>query len=349
MRFIASLGVSVLALTVSSTTLAADLLGVTISLNNVKARTINLASGESRPLIDTSRPLTPAEIADSDLYWHAVQSYQSGGGLFGDWGEWFYVHANPLLGTQGNIFDAGNSRAQIHVEPGAVTLHESIQDSDELKHRLANPLPVGLPYDMHFEFHDTHLGYSDQSIFLGTNSAVEVTAVVTLSQQNDPSIFVTDSILSEALGKTMTTAYAKTRGVFNLYLSAAGGTSPLISSTGATLFFVDSYSVDHEGHVTTSHEGNIPLNDDEPSSYVVVARLENRSAQPIVVGVSASMVTDTYMTTSFDPTLVSSVPEPGSFALAAVGLGLMGWQRARRQGAQKAQKDPKSQEAAHLV
>lgn len=333
MRFIASFGVSVLALTVSSAPLAADLLGVTVSVNNVQARTINLATGRSEPLIDTSGPLTPAELARSDLVWHAVQHYQSGGGLFDDWGESFYVNANPLLAPRGNFIDGSNSRAQIHVEPGAVTLHESIQDSDELKHRLANPLPVGLPHDMHFEFHSTNLSYSDQRIFLGSNSAVEVTAVVSMSQQNDPSIFFTDAILSEAFGKTMTSVFARTRGGFNLSLFAADGPSPLISSTGARVSFVDSYSINHEGLVTTSHEGNITLNDAEPSSYVVVARLENRSAQPIVVGIGASMVTDTSLTTSFDPTLVSSVPEPGSFALAAVGLGLVGWRRACSQKA----------------
>lgn len=358
MRFIASLGVSVLALTVSSATLAADLLGVTISVSNVQANMINLSTGSSTPVVREWAPPTPYKNNWDyvEPHWWGMHMYQHGGSLMDGGGGAMTVSAIPMLATQGPTYSAGDSQVQIQAGPGAVTLNEALQNTAEIKQELAAPRSHGpnatndgpSPYKTSINFQETDFHFDDSSFEVGANSALEITARVTISHQSDPSIFSTDAVLAQAFGKTITGVDADVSGYFGMSLSYVDGgwaysgvSQALTSSVTQKVTFSSGYTIDHEGHVTTSG--------DQDGTFIATVRFENKNYRPVLAELRHTLGTDLSLYTRFDPALVSSVPEPGSFALAAVGLGLLGWQRARRQGAQKAQKAPKSQEAAHLV
>lgn len=354
MRFIASFGVSVLALTVSSTTLAADLLGVTVSVSNVQARTINLSTGSSTPFVREWSEPTPQELYNNWNYvpphWSGMHTYQHGGPLFSDGGGAMTVSAIPMLATQGPTYSAGDSQVQIQAGPGAVTLNESLQNTAAIKQELATPLSHGPnatmdgpnPLKTSINFQKTDFVFDDLSFDVGANSALEITARVTITHQSDPSIFSTDAVLAQAFGKTITGVDAEIGGYFGMSLSYLDGgwaypgvRQDLTSSVSQKVTFSNAYSIDHEGHVTTSG--------DQDGTFIATVRFENRNSRAALVKLKHTLGTDLSLYTRFDPALVSSVPEPGSLALAAVGLGLMGWRRTRCQDAQKAQK------AAHLA
>lgn len=340
MRFIASFGVSVLALTVSSATLAADLLGVTVSVNNVQANVINLSTGSSTPFVREWTPPTPDQLYKNWDYvpphWWGMHTYQHGGSLFSDGGGTMTVSAMPMLSTQGPTYSAGDSQVQIQAGPGTVTLNESLQNTAAIKQELATPRQHDArPIKTSINFQKTDFHFDDLSFDVGANSALEITARVTITHQSDPSIFATDAVLAQAFGKTITGVDAEIGGYFGMSLSYLDGgwaypgvSQALTSSVSQKVTFSNAYSIDHEGHVTTSG--------DQDGTFIATVRFENRNSRPALVKLKHTLGTDLSLYTRFDPALVSSVPEPGSFALAAVGLGLMGWRRARRQSAREA-------------
>lgn len=338
MRFIASFGVSVLALTVSSAPLAADLLGVTVSVNNVQASIINLSTGSSTPFVSEWTPPTPAELYNNWNYvpphWWGMHTYQHGGSIMDIDGGVMTASAIPMLATQGPTYSAGDSQVQIQAGPGAVTLNESLQNTAAIKQVLVAPIHLMDvdPIKRSLNFQKTDFHFDDLSFEVGGNSALEITARVTITHQSDPSIFSTDAVLAQAFGKTITGVNAATGGYFGMSLSYIDGgwaysgvSQDLTSSVSQKVTFSNAYSIDHEGHVTTSG--------DQDGTFIATVRFENRNHRPVRAKLTHTLGTDLGLYTRFDPTLVSSVPEPGSFALAAVGLGLVGWRRARSQKA----------------
>ncbi len=337
MRFIASFGVSVLALTVSSAPLAADLLGVTVSVSNVQASMINLSTGSSTPFVSEWTPPTPAELYKNWNYvpphWWGMHTYQHGGSLFSDGGGVMTVSATPMLATQGPTYSAGDSQVQIQAGPGAVTLNEALQNTEAIKQELVAPRQHDArPIKTSINFQKTDFHFDDLSFEVGGNSALEITARVTITHQSDPSIFSTDAALAQAFGKTVTGVDADIGAYFGMSLSYVDGgwaysgvSQALTSSVTQKVTFSNAYSIDHEGHVTTSG--------DQDGTFIATVRFENRNHRPVLAQLKHTLGTDLGLYTRFDPALVSSVPEPGSVALAAVGLGLMGWRRARSQKA----------------
>lgn len=321
MRFIATLALGAIALSAMSTAQSAELLGTSISVNQIRATTTYLASGTSERVVQGGLVSSFSELP----MWQGMESNQFAGMPFSDSAPVF-VYANQPLATDGYVFDEALSRGRILVEPGRVTLSQSIPGSEPLKEQMAHPVNMGMGgLDQQVENHSAWLSlmqapFTPYRLSVAPNSALEIAVDVTLTHLMDPSIFSTDPLLSQAFGQTVTGVSASSAATFSMSLGGQqAGSSASISSLGA-------YAINHLGQVTLSG-GN------QQGLHTLVARFENTTASDVLVDFDLSLETATSLRTTFDPALVNSVPEPATWALMLSGLALAGVSARRRQAA----------------
>lgn len=321
MRFITTLGVGVIALSAVSAAQSADLLGTSVSISQIRATATYPASGHSQAVVQGGMVSSFSELP----MWQGMESNQFAGMPFSDSAPVF-VYANQPLATDGYVFDEALSRGRVLVEPGRVTLSQSIPGSEPLKEQMAHPVNMGMGgLDQKVENHSAWLSlmqapFTPYRLWVAPNSVLEIAVDVTLTHLMDPAIFSTDPLLSQAFGQTVTGVSASSAATFSMSLGGQqAGSSASISSLGA-------YAIDHLGQVTLSG-GN------QQGLHTLVARFENTSASSVLVDFDLSFETATSLRTTFDPALVNSVPEPSTWALMLTGVAFAGLFARRRQTA----------------
>ncbi len=320
MRFIASFCVGVFALCAGSSSQAADLLGASVTASNFRGTTTHLG---------ITKPVPPLGSEDIFGWWRGVHTYHNANETFGD-NDLFHMQANWLLAAEGPTYSNSSQQgqAQVHDEPGSVTLKQVMPASESLKQTLARPDDTTLwgwngarQQSLNTELTFWLFGSSSGMVFwLDGNTTLDVAIDITLNNLADPSQFFTDSTLAPALGQTVTGVSGSTSAGFSM--SFEGGQA----GSSASLSSFSSYVIDHEGKVTTSgNNGQV--------TQTLYASFRNNSASAMPVYLDVTLLTSAELRTTFDPTLVGAVPEPGSVVLALAGMGLLGVFARRRQAA----------------
>lgn len=319
MRVTAFFGVGVLALSAFSNTHAADFLETSVTASNFRATTTNQYG--------VTKPLTQQYQGDVSTDWRVVHGYHNANETFGD-NDLYFTKANWLVATSGPTYDTSSQQgqAQIHDEPGSVTLKQVMPASASLKQTMAHPDDTTLWgwNGARQQYLETdlvmHMGDPrDFGMFfwLGAQTTLDVSMDITLSHLLDPSLFFTDATLAPALGQTVTGVSGRTSAGFSMgFWDGKPGSSASLSS-------FSSYVIDHEGKVTTS--GGV-----EQGPQTLHVSFRNTTNVEKLVYLDVTLHTEAELRTTFDPALVGAVPEPGSVALLVAGLGLVGWRTRHR-------------------